>query len=229
MQPDAVLELEALDLLGRHPRGIEVLSRHHGRFLDEAVSHRSSKRIVEHHVLERHRPFVRLHEGSSREFQAKHRLELIDCAHTRRCAIPMGLVHEQHEIGERGEVVEVALADVLRKSLDTRSLAAAYFGIDLRDVEDIHLAADELVEQRPRAALVVVARDDFGGVRGEFGDALEHVLGRIRCEVGDQLVVDRQVGREHEEVVEPVGQMQVADERTHEACLADARRQRETN
>ena len=68
------------------------------------------------------------------------------------------------------------------------------------------------VEQRARLAFVVVAGDDGRGVGGELGDAFEHVLRRVRREVGDQLVVDGQVRRQHEEVVDAVRQVQVADE-----------------
>jgi hypothetical protein len=66
-----------------------------------------------------------------------------------------------------------------------------------------------------------------GGCCRKLGDALEHVLGRVGREVGDQLVVDRQVGRQHEEVVDAVRQMQVADERAHQPRLAHTRGQRE--
>ena len=58
-------------------------------------------------------------------------------------------------------------------------------------------------------------------------DALEHVLRRVRREVGDQLVVDRQVRRQHEEVVDAVREVQIADERAHQPGLADAGGQRE--
>ena len=66
-----------------------------------------------------------------------------------------------------------------------------------------------------------------GGVGGELRDALEHVLRRVRREVGDQLVVDRQVRRQHEEVVDAVRQVQVGDERAHQPGLADAGGERE--
>ena len=66
-----------------------------------------------------------------------------------------------------------------------------------------------------------------GGVGGELGDALEHVLRRVGREVGDQLVVDRQVRRQHEEVVDAVRQVQVADERAHQPRLAHAGGERE--
>ena len=72
------------------------------------------------------------------------------------------------------------------------------------------------------AAFVVVAGDDRRRIGGELGDALEHILRRVGREVGDQLVVDGQVGRQHEEVVDAVGQVQVADEGAHQPGLADA-------
>ena len=61
-----------------------------------------------------------------------------------------------------------------------------------------------------------------GGVGGKFRDALEDVLRRVRREVGDELVVDRQVGRQHEEIVDAVRQVQVADEGAHQPRLAHA-------
>ena len=80
----------------------------------------------------------------------------------------------------------------------------------------------------PGHGLVVVAGDDGRRIGGEFRDALEDVLGRVGREVGDQLVVDRQVRRQHEEVVEAVRQVQVADEGAHQPGLAHAGGQRKT-
>ena len=96
----------------------------------------------------------------------------------------MGFVHQQHKIGQSREGVEIALADVLRQSLDARRFAAPNLGIDLRDVEDVDLAAEQVVQQHA-ARFVGVAGDDLGGRDGELGDALEHVLRRVRGEVGD--------------------------------------------
>ena len=69
---------------------------------------------------------------------------------------------------------------------------------------------------------VVVASDHQRRFGGELRDALEHVLGRVRREIRDELVVDRQVGRQDEEIVDAVRQVQVADEGAHEPRLADA-------
>ncbi len=59
-------------------------------------------------------------------------------------------------------------------------------------------------------------------------DALEHVFGRIRGEIGNQLVVNREVGRKHKKVVDAVSLMQIGDERAHQAGFAHACCQRET-
>jgi hypothetical protein len=70
------------------------------------------------------------------------------------------------------------------------------------------------------AAFIGVAGDHRGRMHGEFSDTLEHILGRVGRKIGDQLVVDGQVGRQHEKVADAVGQIQVADKRTHQAGLA---------
>src|SRR3990172_11563347 len=76
-------------------------------------------------------------------------------------------------------------------------------------------------------ALVIVAGDNLRRVGGEIGDALKHVLGRVRREVRYQFVVDRQVRGEHEKVADALGLVQVADESAHQSRLAHAGRQRE--
>ena len=178
---------------GRHAGGIEILARDDGRLLHEAIGHRLAERVVEDDVLERHRALGRFHERRGREFQADDRLQLVDRPHAGTGPVAVRLVHDQHEVGQPGQILEVTLADVFREPLDARRFSAAHFGVDLRDVEDVHLAAEQLVEQRARHRLVVVARDDLRGIRGELRDALEDILGRVRREVGDELVVDRQV------------------------------------
>ena len=75
--------------------------------------------------------------------------------------------------------------------------------------------------------VVVVARDDQRRLLGKLRNALEHVLRCVAREVRDELVVDRQVRRQNEEVVDAVGQMQVGDEGPHQAGLAHARGERE--
>ncbi|EAA20294.1 hypothetical protein [Plasmodium yoelii yoelii] len=104
-------------------------------------------------------------------------------------------------------------------------------GIDLGDVEDVdaHIKgkAHRLIVHRRAGLVVVVAGDDQRRLLRELGNALEHVLGRVAREVRDQLVVDGQVGREHEEVVDAMRQMQVGDERAHEPRLAHAGGERE--
>jgi hypothetical protein len=49
----------------------------------------------------------------------------------------VGFVHDEDEIVESSEVVEVALAHILGEALDARRLAASHLGVDLGDVEDV--------------------------------------------------------------------------------------------
>ena len=128
-------------------------------------------------------------------------------------------------------MVEVAVAQHFLHPLDARLFAAAHLGVDLGDVEDVdaHVVSEahRLLIHRRAGLVVVVAGDDQRRLLREFGDPLEHVLRRVAREVRDELVVDRQVGREHEEVVDAVRQVQVGDEGSHQPRLAHARGQRE--
>ena len=54
VQRHAVFELELLNRVGRHPLVVEVLPRHNGGLLHEAIRDRAPEGVVEHHVLERH-------------------------------------------------------------------------------------------------------------------------------------------------------------------------------
>jgi hypothetical protein len=94
--------------------------------------------------------------------------------------------------GSPGQIIKITFADVFREAFDARRFAAAHFGIDFGDVENVHLAPEQLVKQRA-GLVVIVAGDDLRRVGGEFRDALEDIFRRVWREVGDQLVVNRQV------------------------------------
>ena len=50
--------------------------------------------------------------------------------------------------------------------------------------------------------------------------------GRNTREICNQLVVDRQIGGQHKEIIDPMRQVQVRNERPHQARFADPGRQR---
>ncbi len=227
VQAHTVVQFQPLDLLRRHAGRIEVLARDHRRLFHEAVRHRAAQGIVVDHILERHRTASRFHKRRRGQLQPENRLEFIDRTYPCTRAIAMRLVHEQHEVRQARKIIEVALANVFRQALDARRLAAAHLGIDLGDIEDVHPNA---AEQRPTcriALIVVVAGDYHGHVRGKFRDTPEHIFRRVRREIGDQLVIDGEIGRQHEKVVDAVRQVQVADERPHQPRLAHAGGERE--
>ena len=206
VKANAIFQLDLLDLFCRVRLGVEVALGHSRRLFDEAVFHRPRQWVVHHHVLEGHRASRGFHERGGRHLKSKQGLQFVDGPHPRAGPVAVRLVHQQHQVVQAGQVVEVAVSQHLSHALDARLLAATHLGVDLGDIEDVdaHVVrkAHRLVLNHRTGLVVVVARDDQGGLLSELGDSLEHVLGRVAREVGDQLVVDRQVRRQHKEVVD---------------------------
>ena len=126
----------------------------------------------------------------------------------------MRFIHQENKVVQPGEILEVALADVLLKALDARFRSGTHFGVDLADVEDVDVywrvwvfeSRNRWLNQPLRAhaapAFIVVAGDDLRWLDDEVGQPLEDILWGTKCEVGNQLVVDRQVRGEHKEVAD---------------------------
>jgi hypothetical protein len=228
VQDDPVLELDAFELRLADGPGVEVGPGGDGGLLHKAVSDRLGQPVLVDDVLETLCAPAALDLRRRRQLQAEDRPELVQDPHPGVGTVAVRLVHDEDEIVEAGEVLEVALADALGEPLDARGLAAPDLGIHLRDVEDVDVdRAEELRLSGPTATLVVLARYDLRGVAGKLAEALEDVFWRVRREVADQLVVDRQVGREHEKVPDAALAMEIRDEGAHEPRLANAGGQRE--
>ena len=146
VQANAIGELQLFDGLLAHAGGIEVLPRHHGGLLDEAIGDRAAQGVVIDDIVEGYRALRRFDEGRCRQFEPKDRLQLVDGAKSSLGTVAVGLVHQQDEVRQGGEVVEVALADVFREPLDLRCFAAADLRVDLGNVEDIDVARRQTVE-----------------------------------------------------------------------------------
>ena len=145
----------------------------------------------------------------------------------------MRFIHEQHQVRQARQIIEITLADILGEPLDTWRLAAPDFGVDLGDVEDVDVDTGYLKKAwqpvgtpsrlpHPHPALIGVAGDDDRRVSGELSDPLEHIFRCVRGEIGDQLVVDGEIRRQHKEIADAVGQMQIADKSPHQPGLANA-------
>ena len=87
----------------------------------------------------------------------------------------MGLVHDQNEVVETGEVIEVRLPEEFGEAPDLAGIGSA--DVELRDVEDVDddVVALEQVEHL-RLLLEVLAGDDRRRLHGELRNALEDVL-----------------------------------------------------
>jgi hypothetical protein len=62
---------------------------------------------------------------SDRQLQAEHGPQLVDRADAGAGPVAVRFIHQQEEVVQVRQVIEVALADVLRQALDARRAAAA--------------------------------------------------------------------------------------------------------
>ena len=226
MDTHAVHQLDAFKLLRAMRVGIKVLLGHYGRFFDETVFNGACQRIIQHHILEGHRPLAAFGEWGCRQLQPQQRPQFIQCPNTRAGAITMRFIHDQHQVVQRGQILVVALTQIFRQPLDARCPAATHCTVDLGDIEDVDLNAPEQTART--ALLVVVAGNHLRRIHRELGNALEHILGAIRCEVANQLVVNGQVRCQHKEMLVAISHVQVADKGAHQARLAHTRGQGKT-
>ena len=104
-------------------------------------------------------------------------------------------------------MIEVAVTQHLAHALDARLLTAAHLGINLGDIEDIdtHVVGKtyRMIVNCRAALVIVITRDNQRRLLRELGYTLEHVLRRVARKVRDELVIDRQIGSEHEKLLMP--------------------------
>ncbi len=86
----------------------------------------------------------------------------------------MRLVHQQHQVRQAGEIVEIAFADGLAQGADT-----ALVLVDLVDVEDVddRFAAEQVGPAHAPPFLPCVAGDDDRRRLSELRDAAKHIFG----------------------------------------------------
>ena len=187
MNPHAVFELDLLQAFVRVVRGIEVLPRRHRRLLYEAIVHRTAQGITVNHVPERLGALALLHLRRGGQLQPQDGIQLVDRPHSGAGPVAMRFIHQHHQVVQPGEVIEIALPDVLAQALDARALTAAYFAVDLRDVEDVYMDLAHIKEPAATDAaptLIIIAGDDLRRVDRELGDALKNILRRVRRKIG---------------------------------------------
>ncbi len=102
------------------------------------------------------------------------------------------------------------------KAFDARAFAAAGLRVDLRNIEDVDVdwvigpGWDDSGQSRLAAAFfadaatafVVIAGNDFRGVEGVVRNAAKDIFRGVGREVGDELVVDSEVGGKDEEMAD---------------------------
>ena len=216
VQADAVFQLDAFNVFGVVVSGIEAALGDNGRFFYKTVCHCPRQGVIHHHVFERYGATAGFHKRGGGEFQTKQRLEFVDGTYPSTGTVAVRFIHQQYEVGQRCQIVEIAVAQHFFHALDAWFFAAAHFRIDLGNVENIDGDGGQQTALHLRSAVVVVfTRNDFWWLKDKLVNPPKNVFGRIRGEIGNQLVVNRQVRRKHKEVVDAVSLMQIGDERAH--------------
>src|SRR6185437_10448207 len=78
------------------------------------------------------------------------------------------------------------------------------------------------------AGVIIVAGNDRGRLGRKFSDSGKDILWRVRRKVGNQLVVDGEIRRQHKEVVDSMRSVQIADESPPKPRLTDSGGEGET-
>ena len=228
MQAHAVFQLDLLDFLRRIHIRLEMVAGGDGRLLDEAVRHCPRQRIIHDDIAERDLRLARFHKRRRRQLQTEQRLEFVNGAHSRLRAVAVRLIHQQHQIGQIRQMIEITVAQHLAHPLDTRFLAAAHLAVNLGDIKDIDTYLTPELATKHILLVVIVAGNHARRLLRKFGNALEDIFRCVRGEIGNQLVVNGQVGREDKEIVNAIAQMQIGNASAHQARLADPGRQGKT-
>ena len=228
MQAHTVFQLDFLNFLGRVIFRIKIALRYHRRHFHKAVFHRPRQRVIHHHVFKRNRRFGGFHKRRGSQLQTQQRIQFINRPHPRLRPITVRFVHQQHQIGQVSQIIEITVAQHLAHPLDTRLLAAAHFGIDFGNIENIDAHLGKEIRHADALLLIVIAGNHARRVHGKFANALEHIFRRIGRKIANQLVVNGQVRRQHKKVVDAVRQVQIGDKRPHQTGFAHPRCQGKT-
>ena len=121
MDADAVFQLEALKTGGVVVADIEVLARGDGRLLDETVLHRVRQGIAVDHIAEDIRPAAALHLRAWPSVPGPRQgLSSLMALMPAEGPVAVRFVHDDNQVVQACEIVEVALADVLLEAAESR-------------------------------------------------------------------------------------------------------------
>ena len=224
MAMNAVFQLDPLQLLGRHAVGAEIFARRDGGFLHETVRHSLPEAVIEDHVLEALGARADGTRGRG-QFQSNNGIQLANSLPAGLAAITVRLVHQQNEVRQFGQIIEIALADILVKLLDAAAVLVDL--IDVEDVDDGCFSPEQVAAPHAASLIPGVPGDEDRWTRSKFSDALKDILLGVWSEIRDELVVNRGVRGQYEEISRTAAEIQIADKRAHEPRFADSGREGE--
>lgn len=229
VQVDAIHQLDAVLLSVIVVFRLKIFAGSYSRLFYEAVADGFGEAVFIDDVLELDRSAPGDYLWRSGEFKPKNGVEFVEHLHAAFGTVVVAFVHDHHQVGQAGEVVEIALAQVFGHFADVGRGAALLLAVDLGDVE--HVDVQVGAEQATGGVLPVVVAGNHVGLtfNGAADEALKDVLLSVGLgEVLDQLVIDGEVGRQHEEVLNAVLLVKVADESPGQAGFTNSGGEAET-
>lgn len=123
-------------------------------------------------------------------------------------AIPVRLVHQQNEVGQLGQIIEIALAYILVQLLDTAAVLVDL--IDVENVDDGGFFPKQVATPHASPLIPSIPGDEDRRYLSKFGDALKDILLGVWSEIADQLVVNRGVRGQDEEIPRTAVEIQIS-------------------
>ena len=90
----------------------------------------------------------------------------------------MGFIHEQDQVVQIGQVVEIGIAQIFGKPFDAAEAFPLGLRVDLGDVEDVDLDLG-VKNGLLRSVLIILAGDDARSYGRKLADAVEDVFGVV--------------------------------------------------
>src|SRR3990172_1603947 len=226
METDAVFQLDPVQVFLCIMCRIEVLSGCHCRLFHKTVSDGFGEGVFIDDILEFDSLAAAFYLWCRCKLKQDNWVKFVDDLHSSVRAVMVRLIHQNDEVIKTGEIVEIGDSQTFRQPLDARGFAAPRLRVDLPDVENVDV--DFVFEQFHLSdVFVVIPGDDARPAVDKFADALKHIFRAVDVDkIINELVIDGEIGGEHEEIPYVLRQIKVHNKGAHQSRLADTRSQR---
>ena len=138
--------------------------------------------------------------------------------------ITVRFVHQNDQVIQRCQVIEIGLAQIFGKTPHLRHTffpSFLAFRVEFRDVEDVYL--DLIVGKQAAYRIIVVTGNHLWFIMHKFRYTSEYILfiGRV-AKVTHKFLIQCQIRSKNEEVSDAFLQIKISNARSHQPCFSDA-------